>query len=82
MHHSESDITGLFSQAQKAEVGFRQGVIIAFNGTTKENTVNMGGTILTNIPVLTGVALIEGDIVGLLRSNTTYFILGLIIIPG
>jgi hypothetical protein len=42
----------------------------------------MGGTILTNIPVLTGVALIEGDIVGLLRSNTTYFILGLIIIPG
>jgi hypothetical protein len=84
MHHSESDITELFPQDAEVEMGFRQGIVLSFDLVTGANTINMGGTILTNVPILNlsgTTVLMNGDVVGLLRSKTNYFILGHIIIP-
>lgn len=58
---------------------FRQGVVVSWDVTTGENSVNVGGTILANLPVLTtgeATSLAAGDVVGLLRSGPQYFVLG------
>jgi hypothetical protein len=62
-----------------APVTFRQGVVVTWDISTGENTVNVGGTVLSNLPVLTTgevTSLAAGDVVGLLRSGTQYFVLG------
>jgi hypothetical protein len=80
-----SDLTSLFPQPTSADLGFRQGKIVTFDAVTGENSVNVGGTIIENVSLLniTGATLLQpGDIVGLLRSRTQYFIMGRIAVPG
>lgn len=82
---SASDITTLFPQDGEAEMGFRQGVVLSFDPVTGENTIIVGGTVLTDVPILNmsgATLLLAGDVVGLLRSQTTYFIVGRIVTPG
>lgn len=72
------DLAPLFAGGE-AEVGFRQGVVTAWDQTTGMNTVNIGGTLVDDLPVLTvnDVSIIAvGDVVGLLRFQSTFFILG------
>jgi hypothetical protein len=60
-------------------LAFRQGVVVTWDQTTGENTVNVGGTVLTNLPALTTsevTSLAAGDVVGLLRSGPQFFVLG------
>lgn len=69
-------------------VSFRQGTITAFNQITLENTVVMGGTVLTDLPLL-GVGestlLTPGSVVGLLvvgsGATKTVAILGRLVTP-
>jgi hypothetical protein len=66
-------------------LSFRQGTVVTWNQSTGENTVNVGGSILANLPVLTTsevTSLEAGDVVGLLRSGTQYFVLGRIDLAG
>jgi hypothetical protein len=60
-------------------LAFRQGVVVTWDQTTGENTVNVGGTVVANLPVLTTsevTSLAAGDVVGLLRSGPQFFVLG------
>jgi len=78
------DLTPLFAQPAMPALEFRQGTIISFDSVTGENRVSVGGIIVDNVSLLntTGAPiLVTGDIVGLLRSRTQYFILGRILVP-
>lgn len=69
----------------KPEVGFHQGRVMAWNQNTSKNTISMAGAVLSDVPILNGtepLILKEGDIVGMLRFKTSYFILGRIMVPG
>lgn len=81
-----SDIAPLLAPSKgKSDIGFHQGRVISWNQSTSENVISMAGAVLTNVPVLNGtepLTLKEGDIVGMLRFKTSYFVLGRIVIPG
>ncbi|PRX48689.1 hypothetical protein B0I33_104507 [Prauserella shujinwangii] len=67
------------------DIGFHQGVVTAWNASTGENTLTVAGGVVNNVPVLTtadSIMLNVGDVVGLLRFKSTYFILGRIAPPG
>ena len=66
-------------------VRFRQGTVQSWNPETGENTVDMGGGTLTNVPILnTGeaIALKAGHIVGLLGQGASWFIIGRVTPPN
>lgn len=70
---------------RQGDLGFHQGVISAWNSITGENTINVAGGTVTNIPVMStadSIMLAVGDVVGMLRFKSTYFILGRIGPPG
>lgn len=68
----------------KADLGFRQGTLLAWDPQTGANTVEVGGTKLSNIPTLSAstLALAAGDVVALLRYRSTFFITGRIAAAG
>jgi microcystin-dependent protein len=87
---SDDDLAVLFGdppEQPSQDVRYRQGVIITIDTDTLENTVNVGGTVLTNLTVLsTGDVrlLIPGAVVGVLAvgaGTKTMFITGRILIP-
>lgn len=62
-----------------SELGFAQGTVVAWNALAGTNKISMRGTILDNLASLIGseVGLIRpGDVVCLLRFQTTYFVFG------
>lgn len=66
-------------------VGFRQGVVVSWDQNTAANTINVGGTELSNLPILNtseAVTLSPGDVVGLLTITNQFFILGRLTIPA
>lgn len=79
------DLVDLLRPAPDPAVGLRQGVITAFDQTTGQNTVNVAGGVLTNLPILSGSESLEyapGDVVVLLRLRSSWCILGRIVVPG
>jgi hypothetical protein len=81
---SPSDLSTLFGGGEPG-VGFRQGVVVTWNTATGENSVNVGGTVLQNLPILNtseSIALKPGVAVGLLQFQTSFFILGRITLPN
>jgi hypothetical protein len=66
-------------------VGFRQGVIVTWDQATAANTVRVGNSLLTNLPILNtseAAILQAGDVVGILTAGRTWGILGRFTIPG
>ena len=66
-------------------VRFRQGTVQSWNANTGENSIDMGGGTLTNVPILnTGeaIALKAGHIVGLLGQGASWFIIGRVTPPN
>lgn len=64
---------------------YRKGTIVTWNPSTAENTVNVDGTVFTNLPILnTDEALLlgPGSVVGIMDIGTTWAILGRLTIPG
>ncbi len=79
------DLVPLLSQGPGPGLRFRQGQVVAWNAATGVNTIDVGGSFLTDVPILnTGeaIALKAGHIVGLLASQSSYWILGRITVPG
>ena len=60
------------------ELGFHQGIVLVWDQMSGTNTVMIAGTPIDNVPILAaGSVLIgAGDVVGVLRVRTQYFILG------
>jgi hypothetical protein len=79
------DLAPILAQSAAPNVDFRQGTIIAWDSATGTNTVEVGGAMLTDLPALnlgSVTVLVPGDVVGLLKWKTTYFVLGRIQVPG
>jgi hypothetical protein len=67
------------------DLGFHQGVVTAWDEATGNNSVMVNGNTFTNLRVLStsdSIFLAAGNTVGLLRFQSTYFILGRIAAPG
>jgi hypothetical protein len=88
------DLAGLFAAPQakpSQSIRYRQGTIISFNPVTLANTVDVGGTVLVNLPLL-GVGeatlLVPGSVVGIVSigsdaaGSDTWAILGRLVVPG
>lgn len=79
------DLVGLLGEPPAPAVGFRQGLVTAWNANTGANTIQVGGSLLVNVPILnTGeaIALKAGHVVGLLTAGGSWFILGRITPSG
>lgn len=66
-------------------VGYRQGVIISYDQTTGANRVLVGGTTVTDLPLLNtseALLLTPGAVVGILTAGPSWFIIGRVTIPG
>lgn len=82
---SRSDDLGPLFSSGSPEVGFAQGTVVSWDSADGTNVVNVKGTNLTDLPALNigdFTILQEGDVVGLLRFQSTYFILGRIVLPA
>lgn len=78
------DLAPLLRPNGTPDVGFRQGTVEAWDEATGSNSVNVAGVSISDVPVLNlgeFTLLQPGDVVGLLRFKSTYFILGRIILP-
>lgn len=79
------DLVPLLAPAPGPTVGFRQGVIVTWDQATAANTVLVGRSILTNLPILNtseAAILAAGDVVGILTAGQTWGILGRFTVPG
>lgn len=79
------DLAPLFAPPPAAGVGYRQGVVVAWNPTTAENTIDVGGALIDNVPVLNtneSLLLAPGDVVGVLTAGQSWCILGRLTIPA
>jgi hypothetical protein len=66
-------------------VGFRQGVVVAWDPDTAENQIQVGNTVIDNLPILNtseASLLVPGDVVGILTSGSSWAIMGRLVIPG
>jgi hypothetical protein len=79
------DLAPLFGGSGGPGVRFRQGRILAWDADTGENSVELGGATLANVPILnTGeaIALKAGHVVGMLGQGKTWFIIGRVTPPN
>lgn len=81
----QDDLTGLLRQSEVPSFTLLQGVVTAWNATTRANTVALaGGVELHNLPIIGASEVSEigtDSIVAVLRWKSSYFILGVIIKP-
>lgn len=66
-------------------VTFRQGVVISWDPDSAANVVQVGDSLLTNLPILNtseASLLVPGDVVGILVSGSTWAIMGRFTYPG
>lgn len=85
MSYASDDLVPLLAASPQPGLGFRQGVVVAWDQQTAENTVDVGGATLTNVPCLNtseAQLLAPGDVVGILTAGSSWFIMGRITIPG
>lgn len=78
------DLTTLFPRGTPG-VRFRQGTILTWNNQTGENTIDLAGGTLVNVPIInTGeaIALKAGHVVGMLGQGNTWFIIGRVTPPN
>lgn len=79
------DLVPLLIPPPSTGLGFRQGVVLTWNRDTAENTIQVGGSIVADVPILnTAEALLlsPGAVVSILTYGSSWFILGRITIPG
>ena len=79
------DLAPLFTPGAAPAVGFRQGVVVTWDGVTFANEVTVGGSTLTNLPVLNlsdSASIVPGDVVGILTFGSSWAILGRFTVPS
>jgi len=78
------NLATLFAAAQPG-VRFRQGTVLTWNANTGENTIDLAGGTLTNVPILNtaeAIALKAGHVVGLLGQGSAWFVIGRVTAPN
>jgi hypothetical protein len=74
------DVAPLFAGEPSQGLRLRQGTVVAFNTTTRQNTVTVDGQTFTDLPMLfTGENLAAGNVVAIVTaggSARSWFILG------
>jgi hypothetical protein len=78
------DLAPLLTRVRQAEISIAQGYLTAWNGTTFENTVEVNGSTLTDLPLVhlgDPDALATNSVVLLLRVRNTYYLLGKVTYP-
>lgn len=79
------NLVPLLAPQKPTGMGARKGVVVSWDQETAENTVLVGGTLLTNLPILNtseAAILAEGDIVTCITLDTSWAILGRLTIPA
>lgn len=79
------DLAPLLAGGERSDLGFHTGTVVAWEGGTGANTIDVAGATMTDLPILNTsdtVMLEPGHVVGLIRFKTTYFILGRVTPPG
>lgn len=79
------ELAGLLGPGEDPEFGFRQGVVVSFGLFDGTNQIDVGGTVLTDVPFLSPgsfVTLFPGEVVVLLRMKSSWAILGRVVVPG
>lgn len=80
------ELGSLFSgdPSSPTPMSLRQGVVQSWDPDTGENSIQVAGGTLLNIPVLTSesASLVVGDVVALLAAGTKWFLLGKVTTPG
>lgn len=79
------DLTPLFFPPPSDELGFRQGTVISFDLSNGQNVIDVGGTQLVNVPLLSvidSVSLMPGNHVALLTWKSSWWILGRVILAN
>lgn len=84
------DVTTLLAAAAAAarggnQVSFRKGVVRSWDAAAGTNVIEVGGAEVPDVPtLLSGDSLVlqPGDVVGLLRTHTSYFVVGRVASPG
>lgn len=92
MTFSTSDLTPLLQAAPTAQMRYASGVIVSWNAESYENVIEVRGSFLVNLPVLSGpdgLSYKAGDVVALIgadqqgaRGIASYAILGRFLVPG
>lgn len=92
MTFSTSDLTPLLQAAPTAQMRYASGVIKSWNSESFENVIEVRGSELINLPVLSGPDALTykaGDVVSLIgadqqgaRGIASYAILGRFVVPG
>jgi hypothetical protein len=89
MTYPTHDLTPLFAAPPAGGVGYRQGIVRAWNPATAENTVDVDGALVDNLSILNtnndALQLAAGDVVGILTTGaaaSSWAILGRLTIPG
>lgn len=78
-------IAGLTPPSGNGDIGFHQGVIQSWDELSGVNTLTVNGSTVSNVKTFQtgiGVPYFAGDVVGLFRFQSTYFILGKVTAPG
>jgi hypothetical protein len=68
-----------------SDIGFHTGQIVSWDESSGTNVVTVQGVNLSNLKALQGgigVLYQAGDVVGIIRFQTTYFVLGKVAAPG
>ncbi|MEV6693363.1 hypothetical protein AB0M35_18025 [Micromonospora sp. NPDC051196] len=79
------DVASLLVLPPADGIGFRQGVVVEWDRQTAQNRVQVGGSLMQDLPILNtneALSLAPGSVVGILTCGSTWFILGRITIPG
>ncbi|WP_371409729.1 hypothetical protein OG423_14080 [Micromonospora zamorensis] len=83
--YGSDDLTPVLAAQPAAGAGYRQGIVREWNPNTAENVVEVGGALITNMPVLNTnevLLLAPGDVVGILTAGPSWCILGRLTVPG
>jgi hypothetical protein len=79
------DLVPLLAGTPSLSVGIRQGVIVAWDALTGENTVSVAGTEMTNLNFLSNGTIpnyVAGDSVSIMTYASTWTIIGKNHSPG
>lgn len=79
------DLAPLLAPAPAPAVGYRQGVVVAWDSVTFANQVSVGGATVTNLPLLNSSdasLIVPGDTVGILTFGSSWAILGRFTVPS
>jgi len=87
--YGTDDLVPVLAAQPAPGLGYRQGVLRAWNTVNAENTVDVGGMLVDNLPILNtnndALQLAAGDVVGILTTGaaaSSWMILGRVTMPG